>query len=114
MAQKLCIITIAALLVLPCCSLYAAADKDYFVGAYYYPWYTDEKFQNGRLARSHTLYVVSLNETVKRSILVEEKFESTIIGLLEKSEDYMSLKSFDKNWLRLLRISASSDKTILF
>lgn len=54
------------------------------------------------------MYVVSLNETVKRSISVEEKFESTIIGLSKKSEDYMNmgLKSFDKDWLRLLRISA--------
>jgi hypothetical protein len=34
---------------------FAAKGKDYMVGAYYYPWYTDEKFQNGRLARSHTL-----------------------------------------------------------
>jgi hypothetical protein len=34
---------------------FAAKGKNYMVGAYYYPWYTDEKFQNSGLTRSHTL-----------------------------------------------------------
>lgn len=34
---------------------FAAKGKDYMVGAYYYPWYTEENFHNDWLTRSHTL-----------------------------------------------------------
>ena len=44
MAQKLTIVTVMALFLLPCTTSYAAADKDYFVGTYYYPWYHNNNF----------------------------------------------------------------------
>lgn len=55
MAQKLSIVTVMALFLLPCTTLYAAADKDYFVGAYYYPWYHDNNFHGSAPAGSTTL-----------------------------------------------------------
>ena len=67
MTRKLWMVAIASLFILSCCNyLFAAADKNYFVGAYYYPWYTDEKFQNGDLARNHTLiYHLNPQQTPK-------------------------------------------------
>jgi glycoprotein endo-alpha-1,2-mannosidase len=56
MPHRFCIFAITALLVVSFCHrLFAAADKDYCVGAYYYPWYTDANFVNGDLSRNQTL-----------------------------------------------------------
>ena len=48
MARKLTIVTVMALFLLPCATSYAAADKDYFVGTYYYPWYHSNNFHVGK------------------------------------------------------------------
>lgn len=46
---------IAAVCVILPVFAFTAKGKDYTVGAYYYPWYTDENFHNDELERSHTL-----------------------------------------------------------
>ena len=36
-----------------CNCLYAAADKDYYVGAYYYPWFAGNNFHGGHTLIEH-------------------------------------------------------------
>jgi len=52
--KRFFIVTVAVCFIFPTLA-FAAKGKDYMVGAYYYPWYTDENFHNDWLTRSHTL-----------------------------------------------------------
>jgi hypothetical protein len=52
-------ILVGVLFVFPSLTL-AAADKDYFVGTYYYPWYGNNKF-HGSLPLGHTTLVYHLD-----------------------------------------------------
>jgi hypothetical protein len=51
------------LFVFTCAGVYAAADKDYFVGAYYYPWYHENNF-HGEGSKGITTAVYHLNPQI--------------------------------------------------
>jgi hypothetical protein len=66
MAQKLklTIVTVVALFLLPCTTSYAAADKDYFVGVYYYPWYGNNNFHDASNPTGQNTLVYHLNPRI--------------------------------------------------
>jgi hypothetical protein len=84
---------ITALLVLSCRSLYAAADKDYFVGAYYYPWYGDNNFHNGNPAGSDTL-VYHLNPQITPQLGWYNQTQSDVISQHYKWAKYAGINFF--------------------
>ena len=109
MMRKLFSITIVSLLTLSCYSkLFAAADKDYCVGAYYYPWYTDEKFENGDLSRKQTL-VYHLKPSLSPELGWYSQTHPEVISQHYKWAKYAGIDFFITSYWGQ---GSSSDKTI--
>jgi glycoprotein endo-alpha-1,2-mannosidase len=94
MVQKLCIITIAALLVLPCCSLYAAADKDYFVGVYYYLWYGNNNFYDQSNPTGSNTLVYHLNPRITPQLGWYDQTNPAVISQHYKWARYAGIDFF--------------------
>ena len=96
--------TVAALLL----HLFAATDTDYCVGAYYYPWYTDENFDNGDLTRKHTL-IYHLKPSLSPELGWYSQTNPEVISQHYKWAKYAGIDFFITSYWGK---GSSSDKTI--
>ena len=94
MAQKLTIVTVIALFLLPCTTSYAAADKDYFVGAYYYPWYGNNNFHDGSDPTGKNSLVYHLNPRITPQLGWYNQYNSSVISQHYKWAKYAGINFF--------------------
>ncbi len=93
MAQKVTIVTVMALFLLPCTASYAAADKDYFVGAYYYPWYNYNNFHGPSPAGITTL-VYHLNPQITPQLGWYNQYNPSVISQHYQWAKYAGINFF--------------------
>ncbi len=94
MAQKLAIFTVMVLFLLPCMTSYAAADKDYFVGAYYYPWYSYNNFHDGSDPTGKNSLVYHLNPRITPQLGWYNQYSSSVISQHYKWARYAGINFF--------------------
>jgi len=94
MAQKLTIVTVMALFLLPYTTSYAAADKDYFVGAYYYPWYSYNNFHDGSDPTGSNSLVYHLNPRITPQLGWYNQYNSSVISQHYKWARYAGINFF--------------------
>jgi glycoprotein endo-alpha-1,2-mannosidase len=82
------------LLLLPPCSLRAAADKDYFVGAYYYPWYGNNNFHDASNPTGQNTLVYHLNPRITPKLGWYNQTHSDVISQHYKWARYAGIDFF--------------------
>jgi len=90
--SKWAFILVAVFFVFPAL-MFAAADKDYFVGAYYYPWYGDNNF-HGPYPTGSTTLVYHLNPQMTPQLGWYNQTHSDVISQHYKWARYAGINFF--------------------